>query len=126
MNWFLIAAGMIASFVIVGHFMVGIKMYLDPMLKASFDPVAKKVMHAVFHYVSVYLIFSAVALLLVGMGYFSTESSKSLMQFIGLNYGFFAVWLIFLAATSGIEKGVLKMFQWIFFTAIATLVWLGV
>ena len=58
MNWFIIIAGLVCAFTTIGHFSVGSRKFLKPMLKASFDPVPKKVMHCVFHYISAYLILS--------------------------------------------------------------------
>jgi hypothetical protein len=42
-------AGLAAAFCALGHFTVGRKQYLKPMLAASFDDVAKRVNHCVFH-----------------------------------------------------------------------------
>jgi hypothetical protein len=125
MNWFLILAGIFSVFTVIGHFTMGSKLYLQPMLAAEFDAVPKKVMHSVFHYVSVYLILSALALLAAGFGLLSVDSSIVLVRFIALNYGLFAGWQILIAATSGIEKGVFKLFQWVFFIMIAVFAWLG-
>jgi hypothetical protein len=123
MNWFVLGAGIFAAFTVIGHFTMGSKNFLNPMLQASFDNVAKKVMHCVFHYISAFLILSAVALFLVGFGVLS--DSQLLVRFISINYAAFGLWQIYLALTSDIEKGVLKMFQWIFFLIIAGLAWLG-
>jgi magnesium-transporting ATPase (P-type) len=62
MNWYIIIAGLIGALTTIGHFAMGSKEFLRPMLEASFDPVPKKVMHCVFHYVSAYLILSSIAL----------------------------------------------------------------
>jgi hypothetical protein len=125
MNWFVIGAGIFSAFTVIGHFTLGVKEYLKPMLAAEFDPIPKKVMHSVFHYVSVYLILSTLALLAIGFGYMADGSPSLLVRFIALNYAFFAVWQIAIAATSGIEKGTFKLFQWVFFAIIAVLAWVG-
>ena len=90
-----------------------------------FDDVPKKVMHSVFHYVSVFQIMSTLALLAVGLGLVTAGQPSLLVRFIALNYILFAVAQIALAATSGIEQAVFKMFQWVFFVVIAVLAWLG-
>lgn len=123
MNGLIIAAGAFALFTTVGHFAVGTKLYLKPMLDASFDELSRKVMHCVFHYVSTFLILSTAALLLVGFG--KIADGGVVTEFIAVNYAAFAVWQIILAATSGISGGIIKMFQWIFFVAIAVLAWIG-
>jgi len=60
MNAFIIIAGSIALATTVGHFAVGSKQFLKPMLEAEFDAVPKKVMHGVFHYVSAFAIFALI------------------------------------------------------------------
>ena len=125
MNWFVLIAGLFAAFVVIGHFAIGSKQYLKPMLEASFDDVSKKVMHCVFHYVSAYLILSALALLMIGSGLGLQGDTPLLTRFIALNYAVFAVWQIILAASSSIPNGVFKLFQWIFFALIAIFAWIG-
>ncbi len=51
MNWMITIAGFVGLFTTIGHFAVGSKSFLKPMLEASFDDIPKKVMHCVFHYV---------------------------------------------------------------------------
>ena len=125
MNWFIIIAGLVCAFTTIGHFAVGSKKFLKPMLKASFDPVPKKVMHCVFHYISAYLILSTIALLGIGFGVIAKEGTTILVRFISINFAVFAVWQIALATTSQIQKGILKLFQWVFFITIAVFAWLG-
>ncbi|GAB4342390.1 MAG: hypothetical protein Kow0037_29760 [Calditrichia bacterium] len=124
MNILLLISGAIAAFVIIGHFIFGIRWYLQPMLDAEFEAIPKRVMHAVFHYVSVFLILSTLALLGAALGLLPGASSL-LVKFIGLNYFLFAIWQILLAATSGIPGALIKMFQWSAFLPIAVLAWLG-
>ena len=125
MNWFISGAGLVATCTTIGHFTIGTKEYLKPMLSASFETVPKKVMHSVFHYVSVYLILSSLTLLAIGFGILTDSSSSLLVRFIALNYALFAVWQIIIATTSQIKQGIFKLFQWIFFVIIAVLAWLG-
>ena len=121
MNWFMISAGIITAFTTIGHFSIGTKEYLKPMLQANIEPIPKQVMHAVFHYVSVYLILSTLVLLAVGLRLIPEEQSSLLVRFIAINYAFFAVWQIWIALTSKIRQGIIKMFQWVFFVVIAVL-----
>ena len=125
MNGYILIAGVFALATVLGHFAVGSKQFLKPMLAAAFDPIPKKVMHCVFHYVSGYLILSAAALLGVGSGILSGSGSTALVIFIALNYVVFAIWQIVLAVKSGIPKGVFKLFQWVFFVLIALFAFLG-
>ena len=70
MDWFITIAGLLAAMTTVGHFKIGSREFLRPMLEASFDQVSKKVMHCVFHYVSTFLILSALTLLSIGWGFY--------------------------------------------------------
>ena len=125
MNWLITISGVFALMTLAGHFTVGSREYLKPMLVATFDPVAQKVMHCVFHYVSVFLISSAAALLLIGTGMMNFQGSARLVQFIALNYAAFAVWQIILATTSDIPRAAAKLFQWVFFILISVFALIG-
>ena len=82
MNWLVTIAGLVSAFTTVGHFLIGIKQFLKPMLEASFDPVPKKTMHCVFHYVSAFQILSTAALLAVGFGLLTGEGTSMLVRFM--------------------------------------------
>jgi hypothetical protein len=125
MNWPIFIAGVGAVCITLGHFAIGSKRYLKPMLKASFDDVPKKVNHCVFHYVSVFLVLSAIFLLLAGAGYTSQTDTNWLVKFISLNYGLFTVVQVIVAATSGIQNAIFKMFQWTLFAFVAVFCWVG-
>ena len=125
MNWYLCIAGVFAAFTTIGHFTVGSKSFLKPMLEASFDEVAKKVMHCVFHYMSAYLILSTLVLLFSGFGFGFGSDNAMLVKFIAVNYILFALWQIILALLSDIKNPLFKLFQWVFFTLIAVFAWLG-
>ena len=125
MNGYILIAGVFALATVLGHFLVGSKQYLIPMLAASFDPIPKNVMHCVFHYISTYLILSAAALLIIGFGVWSGSGSKAVAIFIALNYVGFAIWQIVLAVKSDIPNGIFKLFQWIPFVFIAVFSLLG-
>ena len=125
MNWMIFISGLAAGFVNVGHFTVGSKDFLKPMLQAEFDNKTKKVMHCVFHYVSVYVVLSFIVLIAIGLGFSFGAADTLLVKFIAINYFFFAITQIVIAATSNIPKGVIKLFQWILFMIIAILAWIG-
>ena len=125
MNWMLLVAGFIAVFVNFGHLTIGNKMFLKPMLDADFDLVAKKTMHCVFHYVSVFLLLSAAVLILTGLNINLGDNVKLLIWFISANYFLFSVWQIIIAMTSGIPKVMTKLFQWVLFISIAVLSFFG-
>ena len=99
--------------------------FLPPAEDASFDEVSKKVMHTVFHYVSVFMVLSAAALVLAGVGFSFDLDPTLVVYFIALNYSLFALTSIVIAVTSGINNGLFKMFQWVFWIVIAVLAWVG-
>ena len=121
----ILISGLAAGFVNLGHFTIGSKDFLKPMLQADFDDVPKKVMHCVFHYVSVYLILSFIVLMAIGLGFSFGTADKLLVKFIAINYFFFAITQIVMATASNIPKGVFKLFQWIFFLIIVIFAWIG-
>ncbi len=121
----ILISGLAAGFVNLGHFTIGSKEFLKPMLRADFDDVPQKVMHCVFHYVSVYLILSFIVLMAIGLGFSFGAADKLLVKFIAVNYFFFAITQIVIAAASNIPKGVIKLFQWIFFLIIVIFAWIG-
>ena len=125
MNWMILISGLAAGFVNVGHFTVGRKNFLKPMLQADFDDVPKKVMHCVFHYISVYVVLSFIVLIAIGLGFSFGTANALLVKFIAINYFLFAITQIVIAATSNIPNGVIKLFQWIFFMGVAIFAWIG-
>jgi len=125
MNWMVFISGLAAGCVNLGHFIVGRKQFLKPMLQAEFDEIPKKVMQCVFHYISVYVILSFIVLIAVGLGFRFGPADTLLVKFIAVNYFFFAIAQIVVAATSNIPRGVVKLFQWIFFLVVAIFAWIG-
>ncbi len=126
MNWLLFTSGIVAAITTVGHFTMGSKRFLQPVLNAPIDDVPKKVMHSLFHYISTYLVLSTIFLILLGLGVDFKGDSTFLVRFIAYNYIVFAIIQIIIALTSKIEKPLSQLFQWVFFVVIAVLAWLGV
>lgn len=118
MNTYAIIAGIIALFASIGHLTVGKKQFLRPMLDASFDVLAKKVMHTVFHYITVFLFLTAYILLMPGIrGENCAIDPTPVFGFLGMNYLLFAVAQIIIALRAKIS--LIKMFQWIFWILIS-------
>ena len=86
MNWYIFIAGLIATAATVGHVSVGRKKFLKPMLEASFDPIPKKVMHCIYHYISTFSCLSAVMLLFVGLNIWSGTGTTAVIYFIAINF----------------------------------------
>ena len=125
MNWLVFIAGVFGVLTTVGHFLVGGKTYLKPVLDSSIEPVPKRVIQSVFHYVSTFLILSTVELILAGIGVEIFDGTTMVLRFIAANYIVFAIWEVVIALTSGVEKGLMKMFHWTFFLIIAVFTLLG-
>ena len=111
MNWFILTAAIFSLLTTIGHFTVGLKEFLKPMLEVQFDAVAQKIMHCVFHYVSAFLILSTVGLFIAGLGKISVVESRWMVLFIAANFILNALWQIVLALLSSIPNALFKMFQ---------------
>ncbi len=125
MNWLVLISGLFALFAVVGHLTMGSKSFLKPMMDATFDELPKKVMHSVFHYISVFLVLSAAALILIGFGVSFNLDTTLLIRFIALNYLLYTVVQLIIALTSNIPNPLTKLFQWVFWIIIAVLAWIG-
>ncbi|MFT5790298.1 MAG: hypothetical protein ACI8SJ_002427 [Shewanella sp.] len=125
MNIYFLLAGVIAAFTCAGHFAYGRKQFLVPMLQADFDPIAKSVMHCVFHYISVFLLLATFILLACAFEAVSQMHSFGMLVFIALNFGIFAIWQLYIGFTSELEQPFKQLFQWVFFVAISLFTLLG-
>jgi len=125
MNIMVLMAGVIAGLATLGHFTAGTKMYLKPFMAAEMDAIPKNVILSVFHYISVYQIFSSLLLIMVGINFENCMYDTTMvLNFIGINYAFFALVQIVIALTSSVKGGLFKMFQWIFWLLIAAFLFL--
>ena len=120
MNYFIFVSAILALAAVIGHFTMGYKSYLKPVLDSDIDIVPKKVMQSVFHYVSVFLVLSTI-ILFAGSHHSCPlyDYVHNMIKFIGIVYAFFAITQIIIALNSGIPGGVFKLFQWVFWTLIA-------
>jgi len=125
MNGYLIIAGLIAAAGSLGHVSFGRKKILKPMLEVSFDPVSRKTVHCIYHYISIFSCLSAIMLLLMGLNIWPGTGTTSVIYFIAANYIASAILEIVLASTSDIPNGIFKLFHWIFFILLALFSLLG-
>lgn len=121
MKTYVILSAIVALATTIGHFTMGYRSYVKPMLAAKFDDVAKRVMLSVFHYISAFLLLSTVSLFLVGFGVWNEDGAVAVVYFIAFNFFGFAAWQLVLAFTSSIPNAPFKMFQWVFFLLVALL-----
>jgi len=126
MNYFIFVSAIISLAAVIGHFTMGCKSYLKPVMDSDIDIVPKKVMQSLFHYVSVFMVLSTI-ILFAG----SHQSCplydyvQNMIRFIGIVYAFFALTQFIIAVSSGIPGGIFKLFQWILWALIAACVILG-
>ncbi|MDO9510571.1 MAG: hypothetical protein Q7J34_02320 [Bacteroidales bacterium] len=120
MNYYVTIAAFLAVAATLGHFMIGCKQFMQPVLDSEVDIIPKKVMHSLFHYMSMYMIITSIALLSFAFcPYIKLRFSMDIVFFIGISYAGFAIAQFFIALTSGIPGGVFKLFQWVFWLLIA-------
>ena len=83
-------------------------------------------MQSLFHYMSVFLVLSAI-ILFAGSHHSCPlyDYVHNMVKFIAIVYAFFAVTQFIIALTSGISGGVFKIFQWVFWALIAVFAILG-
>ena len=126
MNYFIFISALISLVAIIGHFSMGRKEYLKPVLDSDIDIVPKKMMQSLFSYIEVFMVLSMI-ILLAG----SHQSCPmydyvhNMVRFIGIVYACFALTQFIIALTSGIPGGVFKMFQWVFWAFIAAFAIIG-
>lgn len=126
MNYFIFISALIAFVALIGHFTMGRKEYLKPVLDSDIDIVPKKVMQSMFHYMSVVLVLSTF-ILLAGSHHLCPmyDYVHNMIRFIGILFALFAVMHFILAAGSGISGGVFKLFQWVFWALISVFAIVG-
>ena len=126
MNYFIFLSALVSLASLIGHFSLGRKLYLLPVLNSEIDMVPKKVMQSLFHYMSVFIVLSTI-ILFAGSHRSCPlyDYVHNMIRFIGIVYAFFALAQFIIGASSGIPGGVFKLFQWIFWLLIALFAVLG-
>ena len=117
-------AAYLSVFMLIGHLVVGIPWYLKPLLNSNADIIPKKVLHAVFHYITVIMVMSAVTL--VAFAHNLLNLSPDVVRFIGIGYMLFGLTQIVLVVISHSFNGLIKMFQWTMFLPVGILALLAV
>lgn len=109
----------LAVFMLIGHLAAGMKMYLKPMLESNTEEAAKNVMHAVFHYMTIAMLLSAIYLVSFAHNLFPI--SLDIVRFIGTFYLACGLTQMVMAILTNGMKGLMKMFQWTMFLPIGIL-----
>ncbi len=127
MDYLILTSGILALLATIGHFMVGTKNFLKPVMNSDIDEIPKKVMQSIFHYMSVFLVLTSLFLLSISTGECRLfENTVDVVKLIGFIYAGFALVQLIIALTSKIKMGVFKLFQWIFWALIAIFTLLSV
>ncbi len=121
----LISAGLAASMVL-GHSTIGRKQFFLPMLGATFDPTAKRIMAFVWHMSTATLVVAAAALLYAGLGYTGDAAGDPLVLYVALQFLAFGAIHLVLVSTSKLPGAVYKQFQWSLFFAVGVTALAGV
>lgn len=115
MNFLTLTAGILALMASIGHFTMGNKQYLKPILNSDADEIPKKIMMGLFHYMSVFMVLTALFLIGISLGFCVLfENSNDVTKLIGILYIGFGIVQLIIAATSGIKNEFFKLFQWVF------------
>ncbi len=126
MNYFIFISALIALVAVIGHFSMGRKTYLVPVLDSEIDSIPKSVMQSLFHYMSVFLVVSTI-ILLAGSHHLCPmyDYVHNMIKLIAVVYALFGITQFIIALSSGISGGVFKLFQWVFWVLIALFAILG-
>ena len=120
MDYLILTSGVVATLATIGHFTMGNKMYVKPVMDSNADEIPKRVMLSVFHYMSVYMVLTVVILIAFSFGEnLVFENPSDVLKIIGFSYAGFAAAQLIVAFTTPIKMAVFKMFQWIFWILIA-------
>jgi hypothetical protein len=126
MNYFIITSAVVATMANIGHFAMGNKEYLKPVMNSNAAEIPKKVMQSAFHYMSVYMVLTAVLLIAFSFGEnLVFENRNDVLKVIGFSYAGFAAVQFIIAITSSIKMGIFKLFQWIIWVLISVFALLG-
>lgn len=120
MNGWLLAAGITASGVAAVHIVGGHRDVVRPLLSCGLADEPKRVLHAVWHMVSVDLVLSAAALLYLALAD-DTSATGPMAWFVAAHFVAYAG--VFLIVTLSVDwpKPLLRLPQWILLLPIAVL-----
>jgi hypothetical protein len=123
MNILVLIAGVFALFATIGHFTMGVKLYLRPLMQTDVDLVVKNIFKGLFHYSSVFLVTSTVLLIRTGIAGEGCMFDPFMAHaFICANYLLMGLSQIIIALSSSVKNPLAKMFQWVFWLIIGGLI----
>ena len=116
MNVLLSLSGTLAAFMVVGHATLGRKQFFVPMLEASFESAAKRIMAFVWHMSTLTLIAAAAALFYAASAPADGAVGQALALYAAVQFLAYGAIHLFLVATSKLPGAVYKQFQWALFS----------
>jgi hypothetical protein len=120
MNGWLLAAGITASGVAAAHIVGGHRDVVRPLLSCGLAGEPKRVLHTVWHMVSVDLVLSAAALVYLALAD-DTSGTALMAWFVAAHFAAYAVAFLVVTLSVGWSKPLLRLPQWILLLPVAVL-----
>ncbi|MEU2119347.1 hypothetical protein ABZ567_27715 [Streptomyces sp. NPDC016459] len=125
MNGWLLAAGVTALGVAAAHIVGGHRDVVRPLLSCGLADEPKRVLHAVWHMVSVDLVLSAAALVYLALAD-DTSATAPMAWFVAAHFVAYAGAFLVVTLSVGWPKPLLRLPQWILLLPVAILTVAGV
>ncbi|MFD3538679.1 hypothetical protein ACFWUQ_04170 [Streptomyces sp. NPDC058662] len=120
MNSWLLAAGITASGVAAVHAVAGGRDVVRPLLSCGLADEPKRVLHAVWHMVTVDLVLSAVALVYLALAN-GAAGTDLVAWFVAAHFLAYAAAFLVITLSVGWSKPLLRLPQWILLLPVALL-----
>ncbi|USQ85433.1 hypothetical protein NFX46_17585 [Streptomyces phaeoluteigriseus] len=120
MNGWLLAAGITASGVAAAHIVGGHRDVVRPLLSCGLADEPKRVLHAVWHMVSVDLVLSAAALVYLALAD-DTSATGPMAWFVAAHFVAYAAAFLVVTLSVGWPRPLLRLPQWILLLPVAVL-----
>lgn len=124
MNGWLLAAGITAFGVAAAHIVGGHRDVVRPLLACGLADEPKRVLHAVWHMVSVDLVLSAVALVYLSLTD-GTQETGLVAWFVAAHFIAYAAVFLVVTLSVGWPNPLLRLPQWILLLPVAVLTMAG-
>lgn len=120
MNGWLLSAGITAAGVAVVHLIGGHRDVVRPLLSCGLSDEPKRVLHAVWHMVTVDLVLSAAALVHLALAE-DTSATGPMAWFVAAHFAAYAAVFLVVTLSAGWPKPLLRLPQWILLLPVAAL-----
>ncbi len=120
MNGWLLAAGITALGVAAVHIAAGQRDVVRPLLSCGLADEPKRVLHAVWHMVSIDLVFSGVALVFLSLAE-GVSATRLVAWFVAAHFIAYAAAFLAVTLSVGWPRPLLRLPQWILLLPVAAL-----